>query len=303
MPLNTLLQTMLSAFAALPQPDYSSMTADMARMMAKSRPVPARVDQVFSVENTILPTPDHSVPVRIYRPSDAVNLPVVMYFHGGGWVVCDLETHDSVCRTLCKKAQAVVVSVDYRLSPEHKFPLPLDDCYTATKYISENAASMGIDPSRLTVAGDSAGGNLACAVALLARDRNGPAIAHQFLIYPVTDFNFDTPSYHQLANGYLLTAQGMRWYWQQYCGDETAARHPLASILQSDMEGLPPATIITAGYDPLRDEGKALADKMQSAGSAVTYKCFDDMIHGFVNLIGIVPAADEALAMISTGSK
>lgn len=292
MPLNAILQNMLTAFAAFPQPDYNMMTADMARMMMKARPVPARVDQLFSVENAKA----GDVPVRIYRPSDAPGLPVIMYFHGGGWVVCDLDTHDSVCRTLCKKQEAVVISVDYRLAPEHKFPVPLEDCYAATRYVAENAASYGIDAARITVAGDSAGGNLACAVALLAKERGGPSLAHQLLIYPVTHYSFDTPSYHQLSTGYMLTAQGMRWYWQQYTSGDDAT-HPLASILLADLSGLPPATIITAGYDPLRDEGKALADKMQAAGVAVTYRCFDDMLHGFVNLVGIVPAADEALGM------
>jgi acetyl esterase len=298
MPLNAMLQNMLAAFSMLPQPNYESMTADMARMMMKAQPVPARIDAIFSVENTKLATPDHAVPVRIYRPSEAKNLPVIVFFHGGGWVVCDLDTHDSVCRTLCKNSGAVVVSVDYRLAPEHKFPVPLEDCYAATKYIADNAVSLGVDALQLTVAGDSAGGNLACAVALMAKAHSGPAIAHQFLIYPVTDYNFDTPSYQQLASGYMLTAQGMRWYWQQYTGDTATAQNPLASVLRADLAGLPPATIITAGYDPLRDEGKALADKMQAAGVAVSYKCFDDMLHGFVNLVGIVPASDEALGMI-----
>jgi acetyl esterase len=297
MPLNAILQNMLAAFSMLPQPDYQLMTADMARMMMKTRPIPARIDEVFSVENIRFQTADHALPVRVYRPSDATHLPVIVYFHGGGWVVCDLDTHDNVCRTLCKTHKAVVVSVDYRLAPEHKFPAPLEDCYAATKYVADNAVQLGVDATKLIVAGDSAGGNLACATALLAKQRGGPAIHHQFLIYPVTDFNFETPSYHQLATGYMLTAQGMRWYWQQYTTDEKAARNPLASVLQADLSGLPPATILTAGYDPLRDEGKALADKMQTAGVSVRYRCFDDMLHGFVNLVGIIPTADQALAL------
>ncbi len=292
MPLNAFLQNMLAAYSAFPQPDYAMLSADMARMLMKARPIPARIDPVHSVENTKL----GAVPVRIYRPSDAPHLPVIMFFHGGGWVLCDLDTHDMVCRTLCKTHGAVVVSVDYRLAPEHKFPVPLEDCYAATKYVADHAQALGVDATTLLVAGDSAGGNLACATALLVRERGGPHIARQFLIYPVTDYNFDTPSYHQLSTGYMLTAQGMRWYWQQYT-DETTAKNPLASILRADMAGLPPATIITAGYDPLRDEGKALADKMQAAGVAVTYRNFDDMLHGFVNLVGLVPQADEALAM------
>ncbi len=292
MPLNTILQNMLTAYSALPQPDYAMLSAGMARMLMKARPIPARIDPVQSVENTKF----GAVPVRVYRPSDAPHLPVIMFFHGGGWVLCDLDTHDMVCRTLCKTHGAVVVSVDYRLAPEHKFPAPLEDCYAATKYVADHALALGVDAATLMVAGDSAGGNLACATALLARERGGPHIAHQFLIYPVTNYNFDTPSYHQLSTGYMLTAQGMRWYWQQYT-DETTAKNPLASILRADLSGLPPATIITAGYDPLHDEGKALADKMQEAGVAVTYRHFDDMLHGFVNLVGLVPQADEALAM------
>jgi acetyl esterase len=297
MPLNVILQNMLAAYSLLPQPDYQQMTADIARMMMKARPIPARMDRVFAIENSKFQTADHAVPVRVYRPSDAAHLPVILYFHGGGWVVCDLDTHDSICRTLCKSHKAVVVSVDYRLAPEHKFPVPLEDCYAATKYVSDHAARLGVDATKLIVAGDSAGGNLACATALLAKQRGGPAIYHQFLIYPVTDYNFDTASYQQLATGYMLTAQGMRWYWQQYAPDETAARSPLASVLQADLSDLPPTTILTAGYDPLRDEGKALADKLQAAGIAVRYHCFDDMLHGFVNLVGIVPAADQALSM------
>jgi acetyl esterase len=217
-------------------------------------------------------------------------LPIVVFYHGGGWVIFDLDYQDTACRYIANHTPAVVVSVDYRLAPEHKFPAPLDDCYAALEWVKANAGSIGGDASKLAVAGDSAGGNLAAAVAIKARDA-GLQLSHQLLVYPVTDFNFETGSYSENAEGYLLTRDAMKWFWNHYLNTPGDGRNPLASPLQvANAAGLAPATIITAGFDPLRDEGKAYADRLRAAGVPVRYHNYEGMIHGFY---GLAHALDE----------
>jgi acetyl esterase len=202
-------------------------------------------------------------------------------------VVGDLDTHDGTCRSLTKLAGCVTVSVDYRLAPEHKFPIPAEDAFAATQWAAANAASLG---------GDSAGGNLAAAVTLMARERGGPHLAEQLLIYPVTNFSFDTSSYESNALGYLLTRDVMRWFWDHYLPSEEDGHNPLASPLQApDLRGLPPALVITAEFDPLCDEGEAYGERLREAGVPVTVSRYDGMIHGFVGLAGIFPQGRRAL--------
>lgn len=239
------------------------------------------------------------VPIRIYRPSTQDNLACIVFYHGGGWVIGDLETHDAPCRRLANATGAVVVAVDYRLAPEHPFPAAQDDCYAATCWVADNAATLNIDPTRIAVAGDSAGGNLAAVVSLRARDENGPAIAHQLLVYPATDAAMNTASYNDNAEGYMLTRDSMAWFWENYLGSDNQA-NPLASPLMADnFQNLPAATIITAGFDPLRDEGEAYGEKLRAAGVETDVVREAGLIHGFISLVDGVPAADKAVKSFS----
>ena len=235
------------------------------------------------VENKTVTTDIGRTPIRVYKPANATKpLPVLVYFHGGGWVLGNLDSHDANCRSLCLGADVLVVSVDYRLAPEHPFPAAIDDCYAVTRWLSTNAASLGGDPSRLAVSGDSAGGNLAAATALLARDRGGPKIAFQLLVYPVADADFERPSYRENASGYLLSRSTMMWFWDQYVPDKTQRKDDrCAPIHAQSLANLPPALIITAEYDPLRDEGEAYAERLRADGVPVTLRRYDGMIHGF----------------------
>jgi acetyl esterase len=223
------------------------------------------------------------VPARIYRPMSDEMLPAVVYTHGGGWVVGSVESYDAFCRTLAARAPAVVVSVDYRLAPEHRFPAALEDAWNATRWVAEHAAGLGADPQRLVVAGDSAGGNLAAVVARRARDAGIP-LALQVLVYPVTDANLDSSGYARLGEGLNLSRAKMAWYWECYLGDADP-RHPDASPLRADdLAGIAPALVQTAEYDPLGDEGAAYAQRMREAGVPVTSTHYAGQIHGFLRL-------------------
>jgi acetyl esterase len=220
-----------------------------------------------------------------------------VFFHGGGFVVGDIDTHDATCRGLAKAAHCIVVSVDYRLAPEHPFPAAPEDCYAATVWVADNAASLGGDGARLAVGGDSAGGNLAAVVALMARDRGGPALAHQLLIYPVIDHNFDTASYVENGRGYLLSREMMMWFWGLYLEDASDGSNPYASPIRAeDLSGLAAATIISAEFDPLRDEGEAYARRLGDADVAVTARRYDGMVHGFFAMTAVLDRAREAVA-------
>jgi acetyl esterase len=237
------------------------------------------------------------IKARYYRPlaekpGDA--LPAVVYFHGGGWTCGDLDTHDSVCRGVAAHGRCAVVAVDYRMGPEHKFPAAVEDAIAAVRWVSANAESFGIDPGRLVVAGESAGGNLAAVVAIALRD-SGPALAMQVLAYPVTDQASDTESLKRFASGYSLTLELLRWYQGQYLRDEHDRADWRASPLRaSDHSRLPHAYILTAGFDPLLDEGKAYADRLVQAGVSVVYECFEGQIHGFLPMGGAIAAAGHA---------
>ncbi|MDT7565509.1 MAG: acetyl esterase [Pseudonocardiales bacterium] len=297
MPVHPEAQGLLDALAEAGLPATEEMTVPNARaatagfLALQGEPV-----EVASVQDRTVPGPAGEIPVRVYTPAGEGPFPVVVYFHGGGWVIGDLDVVDQPCRQLASAAGAIIVSVDYRLAPEHRYPAAFDDSYAATVWVGAHAAEIGGDPARLAVAGDSAGGNLAAAVALAARDRGGPELAAQLLIYPVTDFNFGTASYQDNREGYVLTKGSMQWFWAHYLGAQDLDKDPYACPLRADsLVGLPPAYVATSEYDPLRDEGEAYARRLEEAGVAVTAKRFDGMLHGFFWMLAAVPSAAGVL--------
>jgi len=295
MTLNPQVTALLEVMAQMPPVDYATITPEALREANKPMqfgPPPA----VAEVRDLQLDLPGRSIAARFYVPEGAgPNPPLAIFYHGGGWVIGSLETHDATARALAASSGAAVLSVDYRLSPETPFPGPLEDCYDALVWAHDNAAGIGTDAARLAVAGDSAGGNLAAAVAILARDRRGPQLKHQLLVYPVADADFARPSYRNNGDGsYFLSTAMMAWFWKQYLGRDPGdgAVPPLAAIVRhADLSGLPPATVIVAEYDPLRDEGVAYAEALQAAGVAVETHEAPGMIHGFFSMFEAVPDA------------
>ncbi|WP_078596431.1 alpha/beta hydrolase [Evansella clarkii] len=272
-------------------PEMHTLTPEEARASIDLSPLAGEPEQVGKVENRTIPVEGGEIAVRIYTPVGEGPFPALVYYHGGGWVIGDLDTVDVPCRLLTNQANCVVVSVDYRMAPEHKFPIPADDSYAAAKWVAENAATINVDKDRVAVGGDSAGGNLAAAVSLMARDRGEFSIAFQMLIYPVTNHSFATPSYLENGEGYFLTKDSMVWFWNHYLRNEEDGINPYASPLQSeDLSGLPPALVLTAGFDPLRDEGEAYAERLKEAGVEVEVTRYEGMIHGFFWMPG---ALDE----------
>ncbi len=300
MPLDPQAQQVLDQMAALGLPPNHTVSPEEARANMLARPRPEG-PEVAKVEDRTIANGNFQVPVRIYTPAGSGPFPVLSWFHGGGWVLGNLETADATARHLAVGAGCVVVSVDYRLAPEAKFPVPFDDCYAATQWIVQNAASINVDPSRIAVGGDSAGGNLAAGICLAAKDRGGLPIAFQLLVYPVTAVDFSTGSYKQNADGYLLTMDGMKWYWNHYLSSDADASNPYAAPLAAkDLSGLPPALVITAEFDPLRDEGEAYAKKLRDAGVAATATRYDGMIHGFFGMSAVLDKGAQAVAQASS---
>jgi len=288
------------------RPPYHELTPKDARQMFReTRPASTPPAPQIGAVRDVLTEGAQAIPLRVYRPpgvSDSRRLPVLVYFHGGGWVIGDLETHDVLCRQLTAEAGVSVIAVDYRLAPEHKFPAAADDAWAATRWIATHAAELGVDADRLAVGGDSAGGNLAAVVALLAREAGGPRIALQILLYPVTDLVSESQSYADLADGYMLTRDSMRWFRAQYLAKEQDAADWRVSPLRApSLAGLPPALVVTAGYDPLRDEGEAYARRLREAGVSVDAVSFGGMIHGFVPMGRLIDTAFRGVSLI-TGS-
>jgi len=296
MTLDPQAKALLDAFAMMPAVDFSAVDAPQYRAMMNGPSMFAPGDAVAQVEDREIPGPGGPLRIRLYRDESRANLPITVFFHGGGFVIGNLDSHDNICRCLAKRAGTLVVAVDYRLAPETRFPGAVKDACAALAWVHRNARDIGGDASRIAVAGDSAGGNLAAVAAQHWRD-HGPALRHQLLLYPLTDWRVDTESYRNYAKGYFLTWDMMNWFTRQYLPDDKAADDLRASPLRSrDLSGLAAATVITAEYDPLRDEGEAYARAMRAAGVAVTLHRWPGQIHGFASMLGVLDAADQALS-------
>lgn len=284
----------------MPVPDARTALREMTFALdAPETPVAKR-------EERTIPGPNGDIPIRIYWPDAAADaLPILLLYHGGGWTLGDMDTHENVCRYYCAKAGVIVINIDYRLAPEHKFPASVDDCYAALEWAAAHAAEVGGDAGRIAVTGDSAGGNLSAVVCQLALARGGPGISFQALVYPAVDATAQAidkyPSRKKFGGGeYFLEQKEMDWFYGHYLGETEVARDPRASpILTEDLSGLPPALVITAGFDPLCDEGKAYADRLAVAGVPVEYKCFETTIHGFMSFSGGLDAGKEGLALVA----
>ena len=287
------------------RPPYHELSPKDARQQFRetrpaSTPTPP---EIGVVRNVLAEGPSGPIPLRVYRPAGVASgtpLPGLVYFHGGGWVIGDLDTHDVFCRQLTAEAAITVVAVEYRLAPEHKFPAAVDDAWAATRWVAADADQLGINATRIAVGGDSAGGNLAAVVCLMARDHEAPAIALQVLNYPVTDLAADTRSYRDFADGYLLTRESMRWFIGHYLSSPDQVSDWRASPLRArSFEGLPPALIVAAGFDPLRDEGEAYAARLRDGGVRVDYVCYGGMLHGFLPMGRLIDTAHRAASHIA----
>lgn len=299
MPLHPQAQAMIDRTLALNLPPASQMTIAQLRENARERSAPLPREAVASVRDHRVGSVNGDVLVRVFTPAGTGPLPALVYFHGGGWVTGDVDTHEGICRTLANAAGCVVASVDYRCAPDFTFPTAAEDAYAATRWVAREAAALGVDAGRIAVGGDSAGGNLAAVAALMARDRGEPRLTFQALVYPITDCNFDTPSYRDNADGYLLTREGMRWYWDQYVPNVADRTNPYVAPMRATTHaGLPPALVITAEYDPLRDEGEAYATKLAAAGVPVSHTRYPGMIHAFFRFTNGIDAARAAVAEV-----
>ncbi|MGA8197264.1 MAG: alpha/beta hydrolase [Acetobacteraceae bacterium] len=296
MPVDPQIRTLLDMGTGVPATNTLSVAEARAQYEARIA-LMAPPTEVGAVTERIIPGPGGDLTLRIYRPDGQGPFPVLAFFHGSGFMLCSLNTHDGMCRNLCAGVGCIVVSVDYRLAPEHKFPAGLDDCVFATGWIAGHAAELEADGKRLAVGGDSAGGNLAAAAALRIRDEAGPSLCGQLLIYPVTDYHSPgTPSYRENAEGYGLTRDTMVWFWNHYLSDPADAGHPYASPLRArDFSNLPPALVVTAEFDPLRDEGEQFAEKLRGAGTAAVTSRWPGMNHGFFFWVGLVDKAGDAM--------
>ncbi len=305
MTLDPQAQKLVDALAALNLPLIENSTPGEARESMRSRTAAlGPFEDVAAVADHRVPVDGGEITVRVYSPAGAGPHPVLVFYHGGGWVIGDLYTHDGICRSLTNAAGCAVASVDYRLAPEWKYPVAAEDSFAALRWVVANAGRLGIDPRRIAVGGDSAGGNLSAAVALMARERGGPALVEQVLIYPVTDYNLDTGSYRENATGYVLTRDAMRWFWRHYLQRDEQGKEAYASPLQArNLAGLPPALVITAECDPLRDEGEAFAARLRDAGVPVTMTRYTGMFHGFIRMTRLLDKAKAALDEIASSLK
>lgn len=282
----------LKAFKPMEQMTLAEMRAFVAPMPIEKRPPVGSVEDIAIADGIL---------ARLYRPAGPRSDDLIIYFHGGGFVIGSIETHDHVARDLCRAASCTVLSVDYRLAPEHRFPAAPDDCLAAARWAAENAATLGISPQRIILSGDSAGANLAAVTALRLRDEGGQQAAGQVLVYPVTAYHIPpTPSYLANAKGYSLTRASMIRFWDDYVASEADTRHPHAApLLAKNLSGLPPALVLTAEYDPLRDEGEAYAARLEEAGVPTKLVRHDGMIHGFLRMAAISERAAAAFADIA----
>ena len=299
MPLDPQAEALLGSMKDAGAKPFETMTPAEARVAAWAfKDLGGPPEAVASLHHRFVPGPTADLPVRIYRPSGAgdEDLPGLVYFHGSGWVVLNIEICDAFSRALANRTGCVVVAVNYQKAPEHKFPIPLDDCYAATRWVFDNAGEVGVDPTRIGVIGDSAGGNLAAAVTLRARDENGPPLAYQVLVYPAVQYGWDTPSALANAEGFLLQRASMEYFWTHYVRSPSDAEHPYCSPLAAeDHAGLPPALIVSAEFDPLCDDGRNYANKLEAAGVPTKFSVYDGMIHGFLWMSGVL---DQSKALV-----
>lgn len=296
MPLDPEIALVLQAREAANIPAFETLSAQEARRIYAAMERPRAEVQLASVRDRLIPGPGGELPVRVYRPLGDGPFPVMLYFHGGGWVIGNLDTHDYQARGLCAGSGCAVVSVDYRLAPEHPYPAAPEDCYAATQWVYEHGTELGMDSSRLAVGGDSAGANLATAVALMARDRQGPELRFQLLLYPATDGDFSRPSCIENAEGYLLTTAAMRWFWNHYAPDPQSRAEPYCAPAKAEsLHGLPPALLITAEFDPLRDDGNAYGERLRRDGVPTQLLCYPGAVHGFVGMGSFSALARDAM--------
>ncbi|AEH36900.1 alpha/beta hydrolase [Halopiger xanaduensis] len=300
------VQRFLERYESIEALSFDEGTVEDARGMFEKLRSGEPVVDLESVEDRAIEGPRGDVPIRVYEPgTDGEERPLVLYFHGGGWVVGSVDTHDDTCRKFADETGYPVVSVDYGLAPEYPFPEGLLDCYAALEWAAEaeTAAELRADPDRLVLAGDSAGGNLAAATALLARDRGGPDVAYQVLLYPVTGDPRPTDAFEENAEGYFLSAADSSWFERHYFARDVDRGNVYALPRRAhDLSDLPPATVVTAGFDPLRDDGAAYAERLEEAGVPVSYHNYEDMIHGFFGMISApvdVDVAHEAYARVA----
>jgi acetyl esterase len=295
MPLDPVVKSMLEMFAGSGMPAFETLPVSDARAMFNAMPgATGEKAALARIEDRGIPGPAGDIPVRIYTPEGETPLPILVFFHGGGWVIGTLDGYDHVCRALARAIPAIVISVDYRLAPENRFPAAANDCYAALCWAAENAASIDGDPARVAVGGDSAGGNLSAVVSLMARDHRHPLVAHQLLVYPVTDLRGSTESMRTNGEGYFLTQKTMLWFADHYTTPEQRLLPYASPLLAPDLHGLPSATVITAEFDPLRDEGEAYAARLRESGVLVEQTRYDGMIHGFFSM-PMFPQAGEAI--------
>ena len=297
MPLDPQVKIILEEDAARNLPAYHELSPLAARKQMLDLSAP--VDPLLTAERVVdqrIPGPGGEIPIRLYYPKGDPPFAVVVYFHGGGWVIGDLDSHHALCHALSKSSGCLVVAVDYRLAPENRYPAAVEDAYAAICWVADNAEGIQADARRIAVGGDSAGGTQATVAAMMARDYGKPNIALQVLIYPITDHNFDTPSYLHNADGYMLTRDLMMWFWSHYLADENLADDPYVSPLRAvNLTDLPQALLLTAEYDPLCDEGEEYARRLQEAGVKVKLTRYEGMIHGFIRMTSRLDKARQAL--------
>jgi acetyl esterase len=302
MPLDPKAKALLDQLSLAPLPPFATLDAATFRAIMDTGFLPSPPVPLAEIEERDLPGAAGTLKARLYRaiPGDAQ--PALVFFHGGGFVIGTLDTHDTLCRLLANEAGCTVISIAYRLAPEHKFPAGVEDAETVTEWIAEHGRTLGIDPARLAVGGDSAGGNIAAVTALRLRERGSVRLCHQLLIYPVTDLSGETLSHKTNGEGYFLTSEMMGWFAAQYLPSPDALTDPRVSpLLAADLGNLPPASVITAEYDPLRDEGEAYAQRLAAAGVPTRLKRYDGMPHGFVSMVDLLDQADTGIAWAAEG--
>jgi acetyl esterase len=297
MPIDPQVEGLLAEMAALGEPPLHQRSVADARTAAERlTALSGDPIEVGAVDDITIPVDGADIAARVYTPLGAGPHPIVMFFHGGGWVICSLETHDNLARAICRDAEAVVVAVDYRMAPEFRFPTAAHDCFAATIWAAENAASLDADASRLAVCGDSAGGNLSAVVSQMARDAGGPAVAYAALIYPAVDMTAKGGSLEENAKGYFLETEGMEWFMNHYVSHEERAEVIASPLLHSNLSDLPDCFIATCEYDPLRDEGEAYGAALRASGVHVESKRYDGLIHGAATMTGVLEGGRQLVA-------